>query len=215
MLRILIADDHPLFRNGIVNGLKSLDNTYQIDQVSNGEEVLDFLKLNLCDLLIVDINMPKLNGIKTTELVRSQYPHIKIVGISMFDDNYHVSKIVEAGANGYSTKDLDLKELRFMINTVLDGGFYISKEVSFWLFKDYNNSLGKELKIKESLTERETEILVLLCGQLSSKDIAKKLNISFRTVQTHRLNITEKTGAVNTVGLVLYAIENGCILLAK
>jgi DNA-binding NarL/FixJ family response regulator len=215
MLRILVADDHPIFRKGIVDGLKRMDTVCEVDQVSNGEEVLEFLKNRLCDLIIMDINMPKLNGIETTKIVRTQYPHIKIIGLSMFDDIFHVTNMVEAGANGYSTKYLDLKDLFSMIDIVLKEGFYISKDVSLWLSKDYQHSAGKGFKEAEPLTEREIEILVLLCGQLSSKDIAEKLNISFRTVQTHRQNITEKTGAINTVGLVLYAIEKGHILMAK
>lgn len=216
MLHILIADDHPMFRVGLIRVLKYLDESYVVDQVSNGVEVLDFVKNNPCDLIIMDINMPIMNGIKTTEMVRSEYPKIKIVGISMFDDSFHVSRMVDAGANGYSTKEINIDELQLMLSTVLEGGFYISKEVSHWLSKDYKRTNKHfDNKHREELSEREVEILVLLCGQLSSKEIADKLNISYRTVQTHRLKITEKTGAVNAVGLVLYAIEKGYILVTK
>lgn len=216
MLNILIADDHPMFRVGLLRVLKYLDESYIVHQVSNGVEVLDFLKDNPCDLIIMDINMPIMNGIKTTEIVRAEFPKVKVVGVSMFDDSFHVSRMVDAGANGYSTKEINIDELQLMLSTVLEGGFYISKEVSHWLSKDFKRTNKHfDNKLREELSEREVEILVLLCGQLSSKEIADKLKISYRTVQTHRLKITEKTGAMNAVGLVLYAIEKGYILVTK
>jgi DNA-binding NarL/FixJ family response regulator len=214
MPSVLIVDNHPLYRLGVKSSIKAIDPAMTVIEAADGQEAISISQNEKVDIIFMDINMPILNGIKATEIIREKNSTVKILALSFFDDPYHVIRMIEAGANGYSTKELTLVGLKEIISVLLNGGFYISMDVKKHLEKYYSEKKSKSLdsKLREELTMREIEVLSLLCNQLSTKEISAKLDISTRTVETHRENILVKTCSTNIVGLVLYAIEKGIVV---
>lgn len=207
MIKVLIADDHQLLIDGINTTLEDEQNIEIVAGVNNGLQVLDYLKNNNVDIILMDINMPEMDGLECTKVVVKEYPDTKIIVISQYNERRLIKQMVNNGASGYLLKDSSKGELVGAINSVASGFPFFSDRLST------NPALSVDKKKKPnhlffSLTEREKEILNLICKEFSSQEISEKLSISFHTVETHRANLMLKSGAKNSIGLMKWALEN-------
>ncbi len=202
---IIIVDDHKLFRSGLKYILEE-SNLYQVvAEASNGAEFLDLLKKHLPDLVILDINMPVINGIEAAKRAIAMYPDLNILILSMHSESEYYTTLLETGVKGFVLKDADNEEFFTAIQTVLRGGTYFSQELLM-------NIIRKESRITSvKLTRREREVLELLSKGHSNQEISGFLKISQRTVERHRTILLEKTGSRNSVSLIVYAIKNELI----
>lgn len=210
--KVIIVDDHTLFRNGLRILLNTLDEYQVIGEASNGKQFLELLVKEVPDLVLLDINMPVMDGIEAATIAQKLYPELKIITLSMYGEEDYYYKMVNAGVKGFVLKNSDIKEVRTAMDVVYDGGSFFSSE----LLQNLVNSLKSSSKSKEShteLSEREMEILILICQGLSNQEIGDKLFISKRTVDKHRANILEKSESKNTAQLVVYAIKNKLVEL--
>lgn len=210
MKSILIADDHTMFINGL-KLLLSTTNTYEVVAVAHhGQEVLDILERQPVDVLLLDVNMPVLNGYQTTLQVRKYHPDVKIIILSMLADELSVSKLLGAGANGYLFKNADEEELYAALDAVLNDHHYITREIR----DKVNEPIGTQSNVSAakgnlpSLSSREIDIVKLIIDGYTNNEIADKLFLSVRTVDTHRKNILAKLRLKNTASLVRYVMEN-------
>jgi DNA-binding NarL/FixJ family response regulator len=208
MINILIADDHQLLIDGIKAALAGLPDINVAAEAYNGYQVLEKLESGTpVDIILMDINMPKLDGLAATKMVHKKFPGVKIIALSQYDEKRFVKQMVKNGAAGYLLKDSSREILEKAIRTVQNGENYFCDRLSMRL-------ISQELKMEDTkslfpkLTEREIEILRLLGRELSSQEIAYKLFISFHTVESHRANLMSKAGVKNTAGLIRWATEN-------
>lgn len=212
MIKILIADDH----NVLINGLKLIfavrDDFKVISAANNGQEVIDLVKSECPDVILLDINMPVLNGYQTMEILKSDYPEIKVIVLSMLNDKRNVLNMLEAGAKGYLFKDTDDKHLFNAIDRVYQGGYYVSEDLQNILDEFLANHKHPDKKNKQLLSSRELEIVSLIIEGNTNAEIADLLFLSTRTVDTHRKNIFYKLNLNNTASLVKYAFENKAFL---
>ncbi len=211
-LKILLADDHKIFREGITALLCKEKEIESITEASNGKEVLRLVDAQFYDVIILDIDMGSPNGIEITETITKNNPNTNILILSMLGLPDFIMQALESGAKGYILKNAGKDELLTAIKCVSRGDSYFSKDVSVSLMKQIQNP-GKE-KLKRAdipLSKREVEILKLISQEYSNQEIAEKLFISIRTVDTHRRNLLEKLGIKNNVGLVKYAISKGLL----
>ena len=211
-IKVLIADDHKIFRDGIRSILEKEKDMDVIDEAANGKEVLEKLETTKADVIILDLDIGKPSGIEVTETISKQYPEVKVLILSMIGLHDFVIQALEKGATGYILKNTGKDEVITAIRSVAKGDSYFSKEVSSILVEQLNKP--RTLKKRSEgipLTARELEVLQLIAQEFSNPEIAEKLFISIRTVDTHRRNLLEKLGLKNTAGLVKYAIMNGLV----
>ena len=207
---ILLVDDHSLFRNGLKMLLDTLPGYEVTGEASNGKEFLELIAKNNFDIVFLDIEMPEINGIEAAKRALQLKPELKIITLSMYGDEEYYDQMVDAGARGFLLKNTNLQEVKTAIDTVMSGGNYFSQELMQNLLRNYKSV--KEAKEPEAeLSDREIEILLLICSGLSNQEIGDRLFISKRTVEKHRANILCKTSCKNTAGLVMYAIKNQMI----
>lgn len=207
--RILIVDDHQLFIDGI-KGIISGNPEWQIiGEANDGQAALNILNHTTCELLISDLSMPGMDGVELTRRVKATYPQIRVLVLSMHDDRELVSEVLDAEADGYILKHTKKTELLRAIRQVLDYGTYFSKEIASILSDRYtkSGSANPQSGSTQSLSPREQEILQHICEEYSTKEIAHELNISPRTVETHRKHIMQKTGSGTLVGLIKFAFR--------
>jgi DNA-binding NarL/FixJ family response regulator len=210
--KVIIVDDHTLFRNGLRILLNTLEEYQVVAEAANGKQFLDLLEKSVPDLVLLDINMPVMDGIEAASIAQKLYPDLKIITLSMYGEEDYYYKMVNAGVKGFVLKNSDIKEVKTALDVVYEGGSFFSSE----LLQNLVNSLKSSSKSKEShaeLSEREMEILILICQGLSNQEIGDKLFISKRTVDKHRANILEKSESKNTAQLVVYAIKNKLVEL--
>ncbi len=210
--KVAVVDDQKLFRQGIISLLEEFEELKIIIEAENGKELMCALKKEQPEVILLDLEMPVMDGIETTEKVRKKYPEIKIIILTMHDDDSFISHLIEKGANGFLLKDSTIETVVDAIYAVINNGFHFNDRVSKAMVK----GLVKSQKIKPSfntanLTNKEMEILQLICKEYSTKEIAEKLVISTRTVEGHRDNVLHKIGARNIVGIVMYAIKNNLL----
>jgi len=208
MIQIIITDDHPSLREGIGALLKQESDIEVIGFAENGADLLAQLEIKKPDLVLVDINMPVMNGIEATKEIKIKYPEIKVIVFSQYDEKRFVKRVLKEGANGYILKSATSNEMARAIRMVMNGGTYLSEELP--------NVFAEKTKRKPDylfadLTSREIEILKLICDEKTTEEIASILFISHNTVESHRSNILLKVGVKNTAGLVKWAIENEII----
>ncbi|MDX2001182.1 MAG: response regulator transcription factor [Chitinophagales bacterium] len=212
-IKILIVDDHPMIRHGIKSLLDG--DQYEVsDEASNGEEALQKLARAKFDLVIMDIKMPEMNGIEATEEIVKRYPDVRVLAISMYDEQRYIMKMLQAGAMGYVLKNTGKQELMTAVNTVMQGESYFSQEVSSIMMSQFMTRKPvqtENAKLDITLTKRETEIIRLIAEELTNSEIADRLGISPRTVDTHRRNLLQKLDVKNTAGLVKYAIQHNIL----
>ncbi len=205
MIRLAIADDHVLFREGIRSFFNN-DEKYEIvAEVSNGNELLQLLNEKAVDVILMDITMPELDGIAATEKIKSNFPGIKIIMLTMHDTQNYIRKTLEIGADGYLLKTTSKQELLKGIDSVLAGEKYYGQETQQIFMNSFN---AEQISTSIHLTRREKEILELICEEYSTNEIADKLFVSKHTVETHRKNLLSKTGVKNVAGLVKFALKN-------
>jgi DNA-binding NarL/FixJ family response regulator len=214
-IKVIIADDHKIIRVGLRGLLEHEQDITVSGEAENAEEVLKVLEANSAEVILMDIDLGETDGITTTKKIKELYPSIHVLGLTMHEEPEYIIKMLEAGASGYLLKNAGREELLSAIHTVAKGDSYFSQKVSATLLQAITKQ-GEQPDQKKPigptpLSEREIEVLRLIAQEFSNGEIAEKLFISIRTVDTHRRNLLEKLQVKNTVGLVKYAIDKGII----
>jgi len=213
MIKVLIVDDHIIFREGVKSLLSKYKNIEVVGSVENGLEAVDFVTKNRnVDIVLMDVNMPRMDGIEATKIITKHHDKIKVIILSMYDNDMSVRKAVFAGASGYLTKDSDLQHVYSAIEFVFMGGTYFEPTLARSFYQKAKIDLSDK-KIESfdnfGLSKKEIEILKLICQGKTSSEIGVELNISQRTIDVHRFNIMKKTKTANIAQLIVFAIENG------
>jgi DNA-binding NarL/FixJ family response regulator len=213
---IAIADDHAMFRKGLAILINLFPGYEVLFDAANGRELIDQLNAaQLPDIVLMDINMPEMDGYSTTEWLRNNYPDIKVLALSTMDAETAIIKMVKSGAKGYVLKDADTDELKLAFDEVLRRGYFYNETITrkvmqaVGLLTDEKNKTGTFIK----LSDREIEFLKLTCTELTYKEIADKLFVSVRTVEGYRDTLCEKLDLKTRVGLAMYAVKNGLAVL--
>ncbi len=209
-LRIALADDHELFREGIHLLLQKNKDVLVVAQAADGRELLRIVREQPIDLVITDIQMPGMDGIEATRRIREENPDTGIIALTMFEEDHLIVDMMEAGANGYVVKKAGKEELYMAISQVCNNQIYYCASTSLHLSKML--AVSKQLAQREEaarFSEKEKEIIQLICQEYASKQIAAETQLAHRTVEKYRDRIMQKTGARNVVGIVIYAIRNG------
>lgn len=215
MIKVLLAEDHNIVRNGIRSLLDKEDDVHVVGEAIDGLEVLKKLEEGTeIDLVLTDINMPQLNGLALLKELKQNFPDVKVLILSMLEHENYVLQALDSGAYGYLLKNIAEEELMFAIRHVYAGNIYVCSELMSKIIEKLSNipqENNKELKVAIDLSRREIEILLLIAEGFTNNEIAEKLFTSRRTVEGHRQNLLEKTGARNTATLIRFAVRNGII----
>jgi two-component system, NarL family, nitrate/nitrite response regulator NarL len=210
MIKVLIADDHQMFVDGLKSLLEESTEINVVGEARNGKEVLEICNEKEVDIVIMDINMPVMDGIQTTKELLKKKPSIKILGLSMFNDRDYIADMLKAGALGYILKNTGKENLLNAIRTLQSGASYLGEEVSKTLLNSFIKN-GQVAQLIEKLSDREKEVLEYIATGLTTQEIAEKLFISKNTVETHRKNLLYKLKARNTAELVNNAYKQRLI----
>lgn len=202
--KVLICDDHPMVAEGIQSILESYDDVAVVGTASNGRNLMDRLDTLAPDVILMDLNMPEIGGLTATEMVLERRPGTRVVILTMHDSPEYISSALSHGAMGYLLKDVPTDEIKLAIDTVMQGEQYLCTGAQ-------GSIAPKDGEPREALTEREQTILLQLAAGKSNKEVAVALEISVRTVETHRKNIKRKLGISSTAGLTRYALEHGVL----
>lgn len=213
-IRVLLVDDHKMVRDGIKSIMKKENKIDIIGEADNGITAIEFLKKEHenVDLIIMDISMPRLNGIETTKIITNSYENIQVLAFTMFDEGSDILKMIEAGASGYITKSAGKEEIINAINAIAKGKKYYGSKISATLINAFVNeteSRGKKNDI--GLTKREEEVLNFVSKGLTNIEMANKLSLSQKTIESHKGNIFRKFGVKNTASLISRALKIGVI----
>lgn len=217
-IRLGIVDDQILFLKGLKMLINSFKDIELVLEAQNGSDLLNVLTTVQPDVLLLDLKMPGMNGIEATEKVKALYPNIKIILLSMHDDEQLIAHLMKIGANGYLVKNEQPAIVETAIHAVMERDYYFNDYVSKALMSSMQKNNRKfnptsSLQDQIDFTQRELEILGLICREYTTTEIAKELFISHRTVESHRKNMLEKSGARNMAGLVVFAMQNGLVKL--
>lgn len=205
---ILIVDDHLIFRQGLKSLITSENIASVVGEASNGKEFLELLSHIKPDLVLMDIDMPHMNGMEATQKALELIPDLKIIAFTMFGDEEYYYKMIDLGVKGFILKSSGINELEKAIREVMMGESYFSNEVLRKIISNLGRKNSNKANDNMSLTTRELEVLQQICLGLNNEEIAKKLFISPKTIKSHRSNLLEKTGCKNTPALILLAIKN-------
>ncbi len=213
MIKLAIADDYKIFREGLKVGLSSDDNLDVMMEADNGEELLKAMETTVPDVIIMDLKMPIMDGMEATKLIRKKHPSVKVLVVTMYEDDKFIIHLMENGANGYLLKNAEPDEIRKSIYAVHENGYYFNDLVNKALLKKLvlKNNLKPSFNQNVELTERELEVLKLICEEKTAAEIAKEIFLSPRSVEGIRQRLIEKVGVRNTAGLVMFAIKNGIV----
>lgn len=218
MIKVVITDDHKLIRDGIKALLQEEADIEIVGEASDGNQLLEMLPKTSTDVVVLDLSMPGKNGIDIIRQIKSDFPKVKVLVLTMLNFDHHVQQAIDAGALGYMLKDTGKEELVSAIKLVANGTSYISSNVTMNLLRKQGlngngNGYSQEQTTKQTkdLTKRELEVLHLIAEGLTNAAIAEKLFTSKRTVETHRQNLLEKTQTKNTATLIKFALKNGLI----
>lgn len=203
VIRVALVDDHSLVRDGIRALLSVMPQLEMVGEAENGAQAIELLGRCQPDLLLMDIGLKDMNGLELTRLLRKQYPNLKILILSMYDNYEYVSESVRSGASGYVLKNAPSREIIAAIEAIISGGTFYSAEIAQRLATDPNTD--------HELTPRERQVLYKMVQGMNNKEMARELNISVRTVETHRLSIRRKLNIDKPAALVKYAIDHGII----
>jgi len=211
-IKVIIADDHVLFRQGVKTALSVKKDVELIAEADNGMQLLNLLKHMEPDVILLDIQMPIMDGISTLPEIRKLYPQVKVIILSMHNDHSMISKLMEIGANSYLTKNSDSENIYNAIKTCYEQEFYFNELTNKALLSGLRTRRTEAAAPQEAnLTEKETAILKMMCEEKTTKEIADIVEISPRTVEAIRDKLKTKTGARSMAGLVMYAVKNGII----
>lgn len=213
MIKVVLTDDHNLFRQGIRYLLSLMEGIDLIYETSGGNELIEKLETEVPDILLLDLDMPQPNGIETLKRIRPIYPDLGVIILTTYNDPKMMAYLMELGANSYLLKDCEAETLERAIRGVYHEGYYFTKEVSTAMLKGLKGHSRKKpvLDNKNTLTEREVEVLQLICEEHTAKEIADRLFISIRTAEGHRRHLIEKLGVKNTAGLIVKSIKEGIV----
>jgi DNA-binding NarL/FixJ family response regulator len=209
-LNILIVDDHKLFREGLKLLLSNLEEVNEVWEASDGEVFLNMLSTCHPDVVLMDIEMPRINGIEATARALEQYPDLKIMALSMFGDEEYFQKMIDAGVCGFLLKNSEFSEVRKAIINISQGNNYFTEEILYKLVNRFKTR-SPQPEPQVTLSDRELEVLLLICKGFSNQEIAEHLFISKRTVDHHRASLLTKTNTRNAASLVIYAIKHKMI----
>lgn len=209
-IRLVIADDHEIFRDGLALMLSKQQNIQLIGQAENGKQLLTLVRELQPDVVMTDVKMPVMDGIEATRSLLAENPYLQIIALSMFDEENLIVDMLEAGAKGYLLKNADKQEILDAIHSVYQGKPYYCHHTTSRLASMISKSRFNPYKKKDPLvfTDREKEIIRLICQQLTAQEIADKVFLSKRTVEGHRTRILEKMSVKNTAGVVIYALRH-------
>ncbi len=212
-VKVAIADDHKIFRKGVILSLRQFNNIKFVQEAENGQELINGLAESNPDVILMDLKMPVKDGIESTKYINKHFPSIRIIILTMYEDERFVGHLMDSGANGYLLKSTDPVEIKKAIADVMRTGFYLNNFVNRILIKKnyskqkFNPSLNSEVVI----SEREKEVLTLVCMEYTAQEIAQKMEISARTVEAIKDRLMERFGVKNSVGLVFYSLKNSLI----
>jgi|SRR5688572_6105677 len=214
-INLVLVDDHKIIRDGIKAFLRE-DDINIVGEAGNGRELLNLLAETQADVVLLDINMPEMDGYETTKAIKEQFPEVKVLVLSMLDHEKYVQQMFDAGAMGYTLKNIGQEELVHAIRMVAGGNKFISTEVALTFLNKLRNIMPASAwqnheKKPSDLSAREIEVLKLIAEGMTNAEIADKLFTSKRTIESHRQNIIEKTQVKNTAALIKYALNNGLI----
>ena len=213
IINVAIADDHKIFRKGVILSLKSFHNIKFILEAENGDELIKGVEKEQPDIVLMDLRMPIKDGIETTKYLNKHFPQVRILILTMFEDERFVGHLMDSGANGYLLKSTDAAEIKQAIMDVMETGFYLNNFVNRVLIKKnyakqkFNPNLNSQIVI----SEREKEVLSLVCMEFTASEIAQKMELSPRTVEAIKDRLMERFGVKNSVGLVFFAMKNSLI----
>lgn len=213
VIRIVLADDHSIFRDGLKLLLRNQQEVEVVGEANDGVELLQLVRTLQPDIAVTDIKMPGMDGVEACRMIRRDSPNTQVIALSMFDDDHLVVDMLEAGAKGYLLKNTNRTEMLEACHAVCEGESFYAGATSKKLARLIANAELDTFKrhVLPSFSSRELEIIQMIAEQLTNKEIASRLNLSVRTVESHREKIQEKTDARNMVGVVIYAIRHGLI----
>ena len=218
IIKVAIADDHKIFRKGVILSLRPYTNINFVLEADHGQQLLEGLQElngteNQPDVILMDLRMPMKDGIETTKVVAKQFPNIHIIALTMFEDERFVSHMMEIGANGYLLKSADPAEIKRAIMEVMSKGYYLNNFVNRILLKKSHSKTKSipSLNSEITLNERERDVIKYICMEFTAQEIAQKLEVSPRTVEAIKDRLMERFGAKNTAGLVFFAVKNNLV----
>ena len=213
VIKVAIADDHKIFRKGVILSLRPYSAIKFVQEAENGQELLDGLAASEPDVVLMDLRMPQKDGIETTKIIAKTYPSIHIIALTMYEDERFVSHMMEIGANGYLLKSADPSEIKRAIIEVATKGYYLNNFVNRILLKKSHvrTKTIPSLNTEITLNDREREVVRYICMEFTAQEIAQKIDVSPRTVEAIKDRLMERFGAKNTAGLVFFAVKNNLI----
>lgn len=212
-IKVAIADDHKIFRKGVIISLRHYSNIKFVLEAENGQELLDGIEGAKPDVVLMDLRMPVKDGIETTKYISNHYPRIAVLVLTMHEDERFVIHLMENGANGYLLKSTDPAEIKKAISDVVEKGYYLNNFVNRILIKRSQNKNKRipSLKKEVEVSDREKEVIQYICLEFTSVEIGEKMGISARTVESIKERLMERFGLKNTPGLVFFAVKNDLI----
>lgn len=213
VIKVAIADDHKIFRKGVILSLRPFTNIKFVWEADNGDQLLEGVASTEPDVVLMDLRMPGKDGIEATKILSKQHPNIHVIVLSMYEDDRFVSHMMENGASGYLLKNAEPQEIRRAIMDVHEKGYYLNNFVNRILLKKSHAkqkaipSLNSEI----TLTDRERDVLKFICMEFTAQEIAQKMEISPRTVEAIKDRLMERFGSKNTAGLVFFAVKNNLV----
>jgi len=213
VIKVAIADDHKIFRKGVILSLRQYANIKFVQEAENGQELIDGLAASEPDVILMDLRMPTKDGIESTKYISKHFPNIHVIALTMFEDERFVSHMMEIGANGYLLKSADPAEIKRAIMEVTVKGYYLNNFVNRILLKKSHakQKVIPNLNNDISLSERERDVVKYICMEYTAQEIAQKLEVSPRTVEAIKDRLMERFGTKNTAGLVFFAVKNNLI----
>jgi DNA-binding NarL/FixJ family response regulator len=211
LIRVIIADDHVLYRAGVKNALSSKKNIKVIAEADNGSHLLNLLKGIQPDVILLDIQMPIMDGIATLPEIKKLYPNIRVIMLTMMDDQSMITKLMELGANSYLTKTSDSEIINEAIKTCYEQEFYSNSLTNKALLNNLRHKAPNSIKLQQedaTLSDKEITVLRLMCEEKSTREIAEAVDLSPRTIEAIRDKLKTKTGAKSTAGLIMFAVKN-------